>query len=134
MAQLVVKTDSDKTFSWDSDNSQWKQDVDGSFKVYYQVKEADYQARSFEDGFFHINKKFLSKNKDSIVGLDKNKLSKFLDPAQTSDAYELAETGIESKATFAVEIIYNSQKNKGKDFCGWNIPKYIKEGLLWIRK
>ena len=134
VAQLVVKTDSDKTFSWDSDNSQWKQDIDGSFKVYYQVKEADYQARSFEDGFFHINKKFLSKNKDSIVGLDKNKLSKFLDPAQTSDAYELAETGIESKATFAVEIIYNSQKNEGKDFCGWNIPKYIKEGLLWIRK
>lgn len=134
VAQLVVKTDSDKTFSWDSDNSQWKQDVDGSFKVYYQVKEADYQARSFEDGFFHINKKFLSKNKDSIVGLDKNKLSKFLDPTQTSDAYELAETGIESKATFAVEIIYNSQKNEGKDFCGWNIPKYIKEGLLWIRK
>ena len=50
------------------------------------------------------------------------------------DAYSLAEDGIVSKATFAVEIIYLSKKEGNKDFRGWSIPKYIKEGLLWLRK
>ena len=53
---------------------------------------------------------------------------------KAQDAYWLAENGIESKATFAVEIIYLSKKEDNKDFCGWSTPKYIKEGLLWLRK
>ena len=75
---------------------------------------------------------FLQENKDRIWGLKKNKLKAYLN-SQIS-AYDLAENGIESKATFAVEIIYNSEENGNKEFCGWNIPQYIKDGLLWIRK
>ena len=104
-------------------------------KVYFQVNEAGYQARSFEDGFIHINQSFVRENKEKIIGLKPNKVEAFLGEGDKAiDAYTLAEDGIESKATFAVEIIYLSIKKVDKDFCGWSIPKYIKEGLLWIRK
>lgn len=77
---------------------------------------------------------FLQNNKLKIRGLNEGKLKDFLDTAKDVDAYDLAENGIESKATFAVEIIYNSVENGNKKFCGWDIPQYIKDGLLWIRK
>lgn len=103
--------------------------------VYFQVEEDGYQARSFEDGFMHINQSFIRENKAKIIGLKPNKVEAFLDEGDKSnDAYVLAEDGIESKATFAVEIIYLSKKEGEKDFYGWSIPKYIKKGLLWIRK
>ena len=66
--------------------------------------------------------------------MDEGKLNDFLDPTKETNVYDLAENGIESKATFAIDIIYNSEENGNKEFCGWNIPQYIKDGLLWIRK
>ena len=33
-----------------------------------------------------------------------------------------------------LDTLYNSTKDGNKEFCGWNIPQYIKDGLLWIRK
>lgn len=130
--QLISLTDTQKTFSWNANNSKWEQQENGNMRVCFQIKENDYQARTFEDNFFIINKDFLQENKDRIWGLKKNKLKAYLN-SQIS-AYDLAENGIESKATFAVEIIYNSEENGNKEFCGWNIPQYIKDGLLWIRK
>lgn len=104
-------------------------------KVYFQVEEEGYQARSFEDVFMHINQSFIRENKAKIIGLKPNKVKAFLGEGDKAiDAYALAEDGIESKATFAVEIIYLSKKEGDNDFCGWSIPKYIKDGLLWIRK
>lgn len=132
---LLALNASDKVFSWDAENKQWKKDPNGNMRVYFQVEEGDYQARSFEDGFIHINLPFIRENKAKIIGLKPNKVEAFLGNGENSnDAYALAEDGIESKATFAVEIIYLSKKKNDKDFCGWSIPKYIKEGLLWIRK
>lgn len=130
--QLISLTDTQKTFSWNANNTKWEQQENGNMRVCFQIKENDYQARTFEDNFFIINKDFLQENKDRIWGLKKNKLKAYLN-SQIS-AYDLAENGIESKATFAVEIIYNSEENGNKEFCGWNIPQYIKDGLLWIRK
>lgn len=133
--KLLALSPSDKIFSWDDKNKQWKKNPDGNMKVYFQVEEEGYQARSFEDGFIHINKSFISENKKKIIGLNPKKVEAFLGEGDKAiDAYMLAEDGIESKATFAVEIIYLSKKKADKDFCGWSIPKYIKEGLLWIRK
>lgn len=129
---LISLTDTQRTFSWDANNTKWEQQEDGNMRVCFQMKENDYQSRTFEDNFFIINKDFLQENQDRIWGLKKNKLKAYLN-SQIS-AYDLAETGIESKATFAVEIIFNSKKVDDKEFCGWNIPKYIKDGLLWIRK
>lgn len=100
----------------------------------FQTEENDYQARTFEDAFFAINRSFLQNNKSKLFGLNANHLTKFLNKTSGFDAYKLAENGVESKATFAVEIIFNSKQEDNKDFCGWNIPQYIKEGLLWIRK
>lgn len=132
---LLALNPSDKIFSWDAENKRWKKDPEGNMRVYYQVEEENYQARSFEDGFIHINQSFIQKNKDKILGLKSNRVKEFLGKGdKANDAYSLAEDGIESKATLAVEIIYLSQKEDDKDFCGWSIPKYIKEGLLWIRK
>lgn len=130
--QLISLTDTQKTFSWNANNTKWEQQENGNMRVCFQIKENDYQARTFEDNFFIINKDFLLENKDRIWGLKKNKLKAYLN-SQIS-AYDLAENGIESKATFAVEIIYNSEENGNNEFCGWNIPQYIKDGLLWIRK
>ena len=133
--KLLALSTSDKIFSWDDKNNQWKKNPDGNMRVYFQVEEEGYQARSFEDGFIHINQSFICENKEKIIGLNPKKVDVFLgDGEHAKDAYTLAEDGIESKATFAVEIIYLSKKEDNKDFCGWRIPKYIKEGLLWLRK
>lgn len=132
--KLLSLTDNQKVFTWNAAKSQWEQDENGNMRVCFQMKENNYQARTFEDNFFAINKEFLQNNKSKIRGLDEGELKDFLDTTKDVDAYDLAENGIESKATFAVEIIYNSKKDGNKEFCGWNIPKYIKDGLLWIRK
>lgn len=134
VAALVSKTPDEKSFSWDSVSMKWQQNNEGNFKVYFQVKEDNYQARSFEDGFFHINRQFLKEHKNEILGLKKSKLEEFVAVPSSISEYELAEKGIESKATFAVEIIYFSKQEAGNDFVGWTVPKYIKDGLLWIRK
>lgn len=132
--KLIALPDNKKLFVWDSTNSQWKQDNHGNLKVCFQHKENDYQARTFEDNFFSINKGFLEEKKSKIQGLNESVLADFLDSEKDTDAYDLAENGILSKATFAVEIIYNSKNEDNTTFSGWTIPQYIKEGLLWIRK
>lgn len=131
---LRILEPAEKMFAWNPHKSRWKQNEKGNFKVCFQIEEKGYQARTFEDNFFSINEDFLQANKGVIIGLKKNILNDFLDIEKTIDAYDLAEKGIDSKATFAVEIIYNSKKEGDKEFCGWCIPQYIKEGLLWIRK
>lgn len=132
--KLIALQDTDKLFVWNSMKSKWKRNSKGNLKVCFQTEENDYQARTFEDAFFAINRSFLQNNKSKLFGLNANHLTKFLNKTSGFDAYKLAENGVESKATFAVEIIFNSKQEDNKDFCGWNIPQYIKEGLLWIRK
>lgn len=132
--KLIALSDDQKFFIWDSTNSHWKQDNHGNLKVCFQHNENDYQARTFEDNFFSINKGFLEEKKSKIQGLNESVLADFLDADKDTDAYDLAENGILSKATFAVEIIYNSKNEDNTTFSGWTIPQYIKEGLLWIRK
>lgn len=90
----------------------------------YQQEEDSYHARSFEDAFIHINLVFIKENKDTFRGL-KNR--QHLEGNFT--AYKLAEKCIEKKTHFALDIIYHSNK----DFSNWNIPKYIRDGLLWLK-
>lgn len=132
--KLLALTEAKRLFVWSPGDSNWTQDDNGNMKVCFQIEENDYQARTFEDNFFTVNRNFLQENKSKILGLNTRYLNDYLDESINCDAYDLAENGIESKATFAVEIIFNSKKEGKYDFCGWNIPKYIKEGLLWIRK
>ncbi len=102
---------------------------EGSLCVAFQHKEKGYHARSFEDAFIHINESFIKKNKKSFKGL---KLKKYFDLEgdEKKDAYVLAEDCIQKKTHFALDIIYHSNKN----YTNWEIPAYIKDGLLWIQK
>lgn len=92
----------------------------------YQQDENGYHARSFEDAFIHLNRVFVKGNKATFQGL-KN-ASDFDD--DTKSSYDLAKECIKKKTHFALDILYHSNK----DFSNWNIPAYIREGLLWLKK
>ena len=100
----------------------------GSSKVCicYQQEEGDYHARSFEDAFIDINRTFINNKKDNFQGLQNRKL---FDNEEKSP-YDLANKCIKKKTHFALDILYHSNK----DFNNWNIPTYIKDGLLWLKK
>lgn len=116
-----------------SDTKKWIQKDDGNVLVIFQIPEKNsykktYHARSFEDAFLHLNQDFILDNLDQFQSL-KNK-----ENLKTSkDPYLLAEKCVEKKPSFAMEILLNSKSEKGLDFCNWQIPAYIKEGLLWLK-
>jgi putative ATP-dependent endonuclease of the OLD family len=92
----------------------------------YQQEENNYHARSFEDAFIHINRVFINDNKDNFHGLQNRTL--FDDEA--NNAYVLADSCIKKKTHFALDILFHSNE----DFSNWNIPAYIKNGLLWLKQ
>lgn len=97
----------------------------GRICLCYQQEEASYHARSFEDAFIHINRVFVTLKKDEFQGL-KNR-ENFDDVV--NNAYVLAKECIKKKTHFALDILYHSND----DFSNWQIPAYIKEGLLWLK-
>lgn len=101
---------------------------ENNLSIGFQHKQNNYHARSFEDAFIHINREFIKKHKDSFKGI-KNK-SDFDLSDKDKDAYDLAEDCIKKKTHFALDIVYHSDIN----FSNWDIPQYIKEGLLWLQK
>lgn len=103
----------------------WTNQAYGKLCVVYQTEEKGYHARSFEDAFIHINIEFLKNKIKDFKGL-KNK-THF---ENSCGSYELAENCIKKKTHFALDILYLSNT----DFSNWEIPIYIKEGLLWLKK
>ena len=121
----------------DLKTKKWVTDLSGYVMCNYQTKEEnsegnEYYARSFEDSFLHLNRQFVIDNKDGFLSL-KNK--SFLDE-KSKDVYSLALKCISKKPTFAIEILLNSEldEKNGNYFTNWNIPSYIKEGLLWLKE
>ena len=103
----------------------WTNQADGKLSVVYQTEENGYNARSFEDAFIHLNKKYINDNKDSFRGLqNKAYFENNIGP------YKLAEKCIKKKTHFALDILYHSSE----ELSNWEIPAYIKEGLLWLKK
>ncbi len=94
--------------------------------ICYQQEEDTYHARSFEDAFIHLNRAFVKVNKDTFQGI-KN-ASDFDDNAKSP--YDLADKCVKKKTHFALDILYHSDEN----FSNWNIPAYIKNGLLWLKE
>lgn len=123
---LKIQDFSCKIFSKSAD--QWINNKDGKLCVIYQIEEKGYHARSFEDTFIHINREFICSNKDNFYGL-KNK-SNFDD--KTIDAFDLAKEciGNNNKTSFALDILFHSNEN----YANWDIPEYIKQGLLWLKQ
>ena len=99
---------------------------EGKLCVVYQTNENGYNARSFEDAFIHLNRDFVNSNKDVFRGL---KSKRYFDDGN-KDAYELASECILKKTYFAMDIIFHTDKN----YSNWQIPAYIKDGLLWLKK
>ncbi len=137
-------------------DSLWAADLAGEVMCAYQVTETNtehetYCARSFEDAFFHVNRAFMT---SASAVADDDELPKFPSLKQGALAEfiggggpdEMANKGIDKKPSFAIEILLNSQttlatktNNDGQakeftlEFSNWNIPKYIHEGLRWIK-
>ncbi|MGL5869606.1 ATP-dependent nuclease [Clostridium chrysemydis] len=123
------------------ENDEWKKSAKGYLMIVYQVTEENedgynYNARSFEDAFFHINRKLIINNKFSFKSL---KNIDFFDAKESSNgnykygSYELAEKCIQSKPSFAMDILLNSIENKESNYSNWVTPKYIKDGLTWLK-
>ncbi|WP_366184158.1 ATP-dependent endonuclease [Flavobacterium ovatum] len=114
------------------ENRKWKTDEIGNLLITYQTKELDYHARSFEDAFFHINQDFISDEENSFKSITKKWLKKF---KINNNPFELAEHGVGSKPSLAIEILMNSKTDDNdNEFSNWQIPAYIKEGLLWLKQ
>lgn len=119
-----------KTEDRGKEDVEYKEDPNGNLRIAYQIKEKNskgesYQATSFEDSFIHLNLEFVQKLADEHgrnVGLKATKLKN-----PNIKPHKLASECIYSKTNFAIGILmYGNDK--------WQIPKYIEEGLEWIRK
>jgi predicted ATP-dependent endonuclease of OLD family len=106
---------------------QWNSNRKGKILLTFQIEENGYHARSFEDGFFHINYDFMCDEKNGFQSLTDKWIEDF---KANKNAFDLSENGIESKSSLAIGILLNSDETYSK----WQIPAYIKEGLLWLRK
>ena len=103
-----------------------------NIRIAYQIPEVagEYQASSFEDAFIALNKNFIIKNKEGFC--EYGALKNFNDDDISSDYYNFALNKVEKKSAFASSILYFDDEN-GEDDEKWRVPKYIEEGLLWIR-
>lgn len=93
-------------------------------KVFYQISEDSYHARSFEDAFIKVNLAELINQKDNLRGLQ-NK-SELID---TIEIYNLTERILKKKSDFAFSLLYLAL-SKNID---WAMPLYIKNALEWIQ-
>ena len=121
----------DKRVSWNPEKNEWEQDIDGNVMVCFQSDIDGYQPRSFEDAFFATNLDFMTKDDKIFSGLVPKHLNIF---KKEKNPYSLADKGIKSKATFAIDLLIDKEKNNKVGYVGWNIPQYIIDGLLWLRK
>lgn len=124
LAELKTFSLQDKLFN--NIGGCWKNQSNGRLCVVYQTNEADYNARSFEDAFIHLNRNFVKNNKADFRGLQNKDY--FDNP--NKNAYILAQECIKKKTHFALDILYHSDKM----LSNWQIPAYIKEGLLWLKQ
>jgi hypothetical protein len=107
-------------------NGNWVNQPDGKLCVVYQIDENGYNARSFEDAFIHLNRTFVKNNKDNFKGLQNRG---YFD-VDANNAYHLAKECVKKKTHFALDILFHSDEK----LSNWQIPSYIKEGLLWLKQ
>lgn len=115
----------EKSFS-NNGAAAWTIDKNGKLCVVYQTEEGKnkYHAASFEDSFISLNLDFIDNNKKGFRSL------KNIAALDTKDPYDIADNCIKKKTLFAADIIYFSDDK----FKNWEIPGYIKEGLIWLRE
>ena len=120
-----------------NDKKKWITDSDGILQIAFQTEEEGYHARSFEDAFFNLNKEFIKNKDNKFTSLKPISLKRYRE--NEIDEYKLAEKAVKSKPSLAIEILLNSKSGtessiKNTDFNNWKIPKYIHEGLEWLKQ
>ena len=110
----------DKTF-------EEKINANGNIRIAYQTPESDgYQPASFEDAFISLNKNFIIDKKDGLI---KYEALKNFDTIEVDNFYNFAREKVNKKSAFASSLLYFED-----DQNIWEVPKYISEGLLWLRE
>ncbi|NHN92749.1 ATP-dependent nuclease [Acetobacter sicerae] len=158
IAYFIALTTSQKTVIKDPETGKWGPHGEGRVMCVYQVNEPNqtgynYHARSFEDAFFHINREFIADASTPIDGIKKigfpsltpKYLREYLN--NNCSSYDMAELGITKKPSFAIEVLLNSttkrvsiarsdgrEKNFDFEFNNWKTPRYLEEGLEWIKQ
>lgn len=120
----IAMTAEQKRLKWNDIKNKMDPDTNGNMMVCYQTEENGYQPRSFEDDFFKLNENFIATSIIDEAAIDPSALAAF---KRIKDPYDLAE-GVKSKAALAISLIMAESDTKK-----WQVPTYIKEGLLWIR-
>ncbi|WP_319481262.1 ATP-dependent endonuclease [uncultured Draconibacterium sp.] len=100
---------------------------DSKIKLSFQLEENGYHGRSFEESFININIENLKNNIGGIIGL-KSDANEKLDTL--SDIDELTGDILEKKSDFASSLLWLAFTKNVE----WNMPLYIKKGLVWIAK
>lgn len=158
IAYFIALTAAQKTVMKDTATGKWGAHPEGQVMCVFQVNEPDhtgqdYHARSFEDAFFHVNRKFIADAAAAVTGIPKvgfpslrpKHLREYLD--ENGSSYDMADVGITKKPSFAIEILLNSATESVSlahpdgtakifdlEFRNWNTPRYIEEGLEWIKR
>lgn len=88
----------------------------------YQVEENGYCGRSFEEGFIYANIGWLEHNHTSLSATGGSVGTSVL-VGLPEDAWNLSQKL--GKVDFALDLMSSP---------GWNTPKYIQDGLIWLAK
>ena len=101
---------------------------DGRIRLAYQIPEdgKDYQPASFEDAFISLNSQFILDNKENLIEYE---ALKSFSESDIYDFYHFARDKVNKKSAFASSLLYFED-----DQNTWKVPKYISEGLLWLRE
>jgi predicted ATP-dependent endonuclease of OLD family len=95
-------------------------------RICYQTEVNGYQASSFEDAFLSENFDFFKHNCKKFQKFGKALKNVKAISDIKMDYYDIANKFIDQKTAFAVAILYYNNQ--------WKTPKYIKEGLEWLRE
>ena len=101
---------------------------DGRIRIAYQIPEdgKDYQPASFEDAFISLNSQFILDNNENLIEYE---ALKSFSESDIYDFYHFARDKVNKKSAFASSLLYFED-----DQNTWKVPKYISEGLLWLRE
>lgn len=121
---IVSLSASPITLSYDNNTNMWNAEENGQLRLLFQKQENCYQARSFEDAFICSNLQFIIDHKNHFTSIKNIAVLESPPP----DFYDIAERCIDSKTSFALDVLLYGGKNNEN----WTTPLYIREGLEWL--
>jgi hypothetical protein len=103
-----------------------KDKIEGKTRVAYQIPEEENGkcGRSFEEAFILKNSQVIFDNRDAIKSLN-GKLADYADAKAIQDKSFDVAGDISKKTDFAFDMMMIGE---------WATPKYIKDGLLWLKE